>query len=204
MRQFIRQSLLSVALLACLLSLTGGTFYVPGVPVHGHTSSADGGILTAQFTLVAPTAFPAANSVSIIDIPQTYSALILDIALASSDTATRNVVVHLSRDNGSTFDTAGVYGHILTNTTLNAIANVAYIGEGSTQTAAQVTSISVLLTGYQEGGIKHGITAGRYADGLPLSMNAASESVTAVNALRITWDNTGNFDGGTYALYGVR
>ena len=160
--------------------------------------------LAGMTTILASGSLPAANNVDITNIPQTYAALVLRIEAASSDTATRIVYVRTSVDNGLTFTTAGVYGNVIQNGSAAAIANASYVVIGGTQTAAQTTYLTVTLTGYQAGNRPIIKWAGRYADSLPVNGSTQDDNTNGgINALRIIWDGSGNFDGGTYALFGV-
>ena len=158
--------------------------------------------LAGLTTILADTSLPAANNVDITNIPQTFAALVLNIQGASSDTTTRFVEILTSVDNGSTFSSDGHYGNYITNTTAAADTNTAFCAHGLTQTNGQVTSLIVVLHGYQAGPALHTAWAGRYADGTSISGQTLG-TTSGVNALRIIWDGTGNFDAGTYALYGV-
>ena len=144
-------------------------------------------------------------TVNIINIPQTYGELILNIVGASSDTATRQFLVRVSTNNGSSFDTtAGSYpGHKVTGTTWTA-KTLASLIESATVTAAQVFNATVNLRGYQAGPpteCKARVTANAVAyQGFATYVGSKA---AGINALQLLWDASGNFDAGTYVLYGV-
>ncbi len=178
------------------LVLTAGTKYV----YVGMSREMASGLVP----IVSPTSFPAANVVAITDIPQYYSGLILIINGASCDTATRNVNINFSTDNGSNYATTGVYGSYIANGTAGAVSNQGSINIGTnTQTAAQTMSGVYYITGYQAGPFKAVSSSGNYADSVGWSNHLSILNVNGINALRLIWNSTGNFDSGTYSLYGV-
>lgn len=152
--------------------------------------------------IVSSTNLPSANSVTIQDIPQIYSALILSINGARSSTTTRAVQVTASIDNGSSA-TNTVDGNFIQNTTAFADSNSTLLLATSTQTSSQVTSATIVLTGYQAGPFCKVEAAGKYADSTAITGNYQIRTASAINALTIILNDTGNFDAGTYALYGV-
>lgn len=144
-------------------------------------------------------------TVNIINIPQTYGELILNIIGASSDTATRQLLVRVSTNNGSSFDTtAGNYpGHKVTGVTWTA-KTLASLVESVTVTAAQVFNVTINLRGYQAGpptDCKARVTANAVVyQGFATYVGSKT---TGINALQLLWDASGNFDAGTYVLYGI-
>lgn len=158
--------------------------------------------------LVSSTSLPAANSVSITDIPQTYSTLLLVIAGASSDTATRRIQVQVSTNNGSSYDTTaanyvGANEAEGTGVTANNEASV-WDQVNQNASAAQTVSFGLQIIGYQAGAYPIATGNGAISSGSQVvSWITYIGSTDAVNALKIIWNGTGNFDAGTYALYGV-
>lgn len=159
-------------------------------------------------TILASGALPAANFVDITNIPARYSYLILQVAGASCATTTRQLWVRASTNNGSSFDaTSGNYpGQKMTGATLSAItAASATMLESATMTNAQTQSFTLIIHGYQGGPHPRydfrTITNTTEYQGLGTFIGAAG---SPINALRIIWDSTGNFDAGTYVLYGVQ
>jgi hypothetical protein len=144
-------------------------------------------------------------TVAIINIPQTFGELILNIVGASSDTATRQLLVRVSTDNGANWNTtAGSYpGHKITGTTWTA-KTLASLIESVTLTAAQVFNAAIYLRGYQAGpptDIKARVTAN--AVEYQVFATYAGSKVAGINAIQLLWDASGNFDAGSYALYGL-
>lgn len=148
--------------------------------------------------IVAPTSLPAANSVTISNIPQTYAALVLVVNGASSDTATRHILVQPNADT-----TASNYSGHVGQTGTYATTSEATIGGPGDQTAAQTMSGTFVITGYQAGPWTNGQSGGDYAAGAGFSSQVTHRSTSAVTSLQIIWSDTGNFDAGTYSLYGV-
>ncbi len=157
-------------------------------------------------TIVDTTSFPADVSVDITDIPASYSYLALHIAGASSDTATRAVMVQASTDNGGTFDSTaanypGYYAQATPTFTNNGLASL--MG-GGTVAAAAATTVSLKLFAYQGGSFpvaEASITGG--GTNYTSSVHYIG-STSAINALRILWNGSGSFDAGSYALFGVK
>ncbi len=157
-------------------------------------------------TIVATTSLPSDVSVDIAGIPATYSYLILHITGASSDTATRAIMVQASTDNGGTFDSTaanypGYYAQATPTFTNNGLASL--MG-GGTVAAAAATTVSLKLFAYQGGSFpvaEASITGG--GTNYTSSVHYIG-STSAINALRILWNSTGSFDAGTYALFGVK
>lgn len=146
----------------------------------------------------------AGTSVSIGDIPAYYSGLILKIAGASSG-STEQILVQVSVDNGTTFDTtAGNYpGHKVTGTTWTAMS-VASLIESATFTAAQTSAVTLNIDGYQGG--PHARANARVITNTTEYQCWATYigSTGPINALKILGSAGGTFDAGTYVLYGVR
>jgi len=144
-------------------------------------------------------------AVTIANIPQTFGELVLVLTGASSDTATRQLLVRVSTNNGVSWDTtAGSYpGHKITGTTWTA-KTLASLIESVTLTAAQVFNAAIYLRGYQAGpptDVKARVTAN--AVEYQVFATYAGSKVAGINAIQLLWDASGNFDAGTYALYGL-
>ncbi len=173
-----------------------------GTDASWQSPAASGGIET----IVATTSLPAAATVDITGIPATYSYLCLYISGASSDTATRAVVVRVSTDNGSNFDsTAGNYiGFYTQSTPTDSNIGTASLVGGPAVAAAVATTISLNIFAYH-GGVAAYASGSINSGGTGYTNHCAYlGSTSAINALRIGWNNTGSFDAGTYALYGVK
>ena len=173
-----------------------------GTDASWQSPAASGGVET----IVSTTSFPAAATVDITNIPATYAYLDLKITGASCDTATRAVVVRASTNNGSSFDsTAGNYiGWYAQATPTFANVGTASLVGGAAVAAAVAQDFSIQITSYQ-GGMFAKAFAGITGSGTEYtSMVAYLGSTSAINALRIGWNNTGNFDAGSYTLLGVK
>lgn len=155
--------------------------------------------------IVAPTAFPSANAVDVANIPQNYSAILIVISGLSFDTATRSLRMRVSSDNGSTFNTGGFHGTFIANAVNTAAAGVSSPIAPGVQTAAQTTSMIIVMTGYQAGSFTKFNYAGFDADSVSNSGETAFMTNTSkTDAVRFIMNSTGNFDAGTYGFYGVR
>ena len=170
---------------------------------NGLTLSA--GALTASgggVTTIASGSFPAAATLDITGIVETYSYLVLQITGASSNTATRQPLVRVSVDNGSTFDaTAGNY---VKSSGSNA-GTLASLFDGTAEAAAATFTSTTCIYGYQGGpsAMWLSVNDDSVAAGIPAWIGVYLGSALNIDALRVLWNGTGNFDAGTYALYGV-
>jgi len=157
-------------------------------------------------TIVATTSFPAQATVEIEDIPATYAYLHLKITGASCDTATRAIVVRASVDNGANFDSTGTnyIGWYAQATPTFANVGTGSLVGGAAVAAAVAQDFSIQISSYQGGmhAIAHSAIQGSGTE--YTSMVAYLGSTSAINALRIGWNNTGVFDAGSYTLLGVK
>lgn len=149
------------------------------------------------------TVLPGVNSFDIPNIPQDFDALRLTIRSASSDTATRSVQMRWSAD-GSTFFSNGVYGHDINNTTVTASANGGSLINPTTMTAAESFTAVIWIENYTTPNF--GLEV--HAIGLVGAVAWTGRTIDLFRtpplvALRIFWNSTGVFDGGTYELAGV-
>ena len=149
-----------------------------------------------------------ANVLNITSIPQTFSALILQIVGASSalsGAVTMNT--QLSTDNGSTYDTTasnyeGFKIDEAAAVTNNTVADLMFLA--ASVNVANTASCTITLSGYQSGPSTQ--IAGRSATSAPkkYTIQGVYLPTGGVNALRILLSSADFFDAGTYALYGVR
>ena len=143
----------------------------------------------------------------ITSIPATYSYLILQLSGLSSDTATRQPLVQVDTDNGASFDaTAGNYEAFrITSTPSLVAATLASLIEGNARAATVTFTWTIYIYGYHGGPNMWWRAKG--ADSAPASYwghyGTYIGSTSAINAIRVLWNGSGNFDAGTYALYGV-
>jgi hypothetical protein len=140
---------------------------------------------------------PSANNLDIADIPQTYAALVLTVSGASSDTASRLLMIR----QGSA--ATGYAGTFVSDSTAGSITT--NFGQTAAQAAAQTLDFSAVITGYQSGAftnVHYSYLAGSGSSaGGGVAMYRASTD--ALTTLRLIWNDTGSFDAGTYALHGV-
>ena len=141
------------------------------------------------------------TAVTITGIAETYAYLVLQLTGVSSDTATRQPLVRVSVDNGSNYDaTAANYRGVsgIDNTTLASVVETANLA------AAGTWDITIILHGYQTGPYHAYRTFVQNSSGTRYSiLGVYSGSTNNIDALQILWNGTGDFDAGTYALYGI-
>lgn len=165
----------------------------------GANPSWGGGIAT-----IASGSFPAAATLDLTSIPAFYSYLVLQVAGASCSSSTRHPRVQVSTNNGSSFDTTSSnYG--LGNGSVSGWTTDA--GLLSLTDAANSVSWSwtISIFNYQGGPNMNWIAAVRDSGGTDkyAFVGTYLGSTSAINALRVLWSGSGNFDAGTYALYGI-
>ncbi|MBX4215699.1 hypothetical protein KW797_02005 [Candidatus Parcubacteria bacterium] len=167
------------------------------------------GIVPSGATLIASGSLSGAT-VDINSIPQTYAYLVLVIRDASSGTATRGIQVRF--DDASTYAAALDARWLQCDTTTwsrNSSTGVGRVWTEVTQAAAEETNIILKIGPYQAGtGVRYegklsAATGPTHTDFFGALEYAASVSAAGVLSMQIGWDDTGNFDAGTYALYGV-
>jgi hypothetical protein len=162
---------------------------------------AGGGIVT-----IASGSFPAAAVLDITSIPATYAYLVVQVNGVSSNTGSNFLLTQVSVNNGTSFDTtANNYLGQMLNSAAVSNTSLATLGTyASTAGAAELGYATIVLQGYQGGcNLTYG---GRIAHSLTdreRTLGTYVGSTSAINALRFTWSAGGNFDAGTYALYGV-
>ena len=156
--------------------------------------------------IVAATAFPSANLVVVAtSIPQTFASLLLVINGLSMDTASRQYYTQVSTNNGVGYDTtAANYQGVFFNNATAGENSAPTLFLMNTLAAANTSSVVIEITGYQAGSFPLAKTAGINITNGAAAQIAYVGSTSAVDALRIIMNSTGNFDAGTYALYGVR
>ena len=177
-----------------------GTITFDGIRV----SDWAGGIFTIRSGSLSGT------SVSITDIPQTFSKLALFINAASCDTASRSIVIQLSSDNGATFyTTAANYIAQQLEGAVVGDTSVASIIQHTALPAANALSVLSEISPYQAGPFKGYRSMISWANGatplraVTIGANVATPG-SGINALKMAWNGSGSFDTGTYALYGIR
>lgn len=156
---------------------------------------------TPGATSIATGATTSGATVTITNIPTNYAYLKLVISGISCDTATRHLQVQCSTDNGSTYDTtASQYvGNMAAGTTFTSP------GEASVIQTADVAAVNtftgaIIITGHHNAGTNF---KGRISNGTTNYMaDYQYLGGSAVNALKLLWNGSGNFDAGSYTLYG--
>lgn len=158
----------------------------------------------AGATLIASGSFPAAAVLDITNIPATYAYLMLQITGVSCTAAARTYV-QVSTNNGSSFNTtaSNYNGVSVSGATVANPGEATMVYANSLQQAADVNNITLRISGYQ-GGV-YAEYRSRIAETIAINevFGHFSGSTSAINALRVLWNAAGNFDAGTYALYGM-
>ncbi len=179
-----------------------------GVPAAGSSTGSifwDGlqlGISHGGLVDIIPTtSFPSANSVTISNIPQGFRALILYIDQVSSDTASRVPTVRVGNDS----TTANYQGSYMSAGIGELQNDLPSLQRPSQQTAAQVSTSTIVITGYQAGTPTFAQAAG-HSQSLTAQFTTQVHHITltAMDSMTITWNGSGNFDAGSYTLKGIR
>lgn len=165
---------------------------------------ADGMPVRLPLTLIDSGTLSGSTIKEITGIPAIYSSLILHVFQASSDTATRALTLYLSVDGGSNYSSADVYGASIHGTTGVAVANAGPVYTGQAVAAASSHHVVAQISGLQAGQYPQVIASGQAAGAGSLSVTSWYGSTALINALKIGWNDTGDFDAGNYVLYGVR
>jgi hypothetical protein len=123
----------------------------------------------------------------------------------SCDTASRQIEVYC--DCGAGLGLENVVFHQIAGTTVTNVSG-AMMFTAVTQTAAQLTSGFMLITGYQSGGAKRydgwvsAASGGTQTTFWGTVGSTTALTTTALTGLRVKF-NSNNFDAGTITLYGV-
>jgi len=167
-------------------------------------ASSSGTNNTLRKQLIA-TATPSAVATSVVtDIPRDYNYLVLQFSGLSSDTATRELLLRVSTDNGSTYDStaANYVGFSLVGTSVAAHTASSLIASGAVAAAGTFAG-TVVIHNYQ--GSSHPQTKTRINNGTEVQNHVTYiGSTDRINALQLLWNGSGNFDAGTWSLYGIR
>lgn len=178
--------------------------YFPGNSVGVAVSGARYNALPAgtQVTL-ASGSIAAATTTPITDIPTFFSRILVQGRGISNATTTRQLMIQLSTDNGSSYDTtAGNYtGFSVTGTTVATFAIASIIQSAA---IANTASFDLDIEITRVNGMCTFIRGTVLANATRYNINCVYiGSTSAFNALRFLWDNTGNSDAGTYTVIGV-
>ena len=173
--------------------VSDGTDLVFGSPAGGVTTIASGSL-------------PAAATQNITSIPATYAHLVLYLSGVSFDTATRDIRVSVSTDNGSSFDTtaANYVGYSISGVPALANWSIGSLGGASNIAAAATLNMQLTIFNYQGG--MNPLSIMRWVSGATEARNTINYvgSTSAINGLQIFISGSGSFDAGTYALYGIK
>lgn len=160
-------------------------------------------------TTLASGALPAAATLSLTSIPPAFSSVHLKLVGVSSNTATRHPRVQVSTNNGVSYDTAAA-NYVGTQIdavgpTITAVSSEATLaGLLADAAAANTWDFDIVIWGYQGGPHMQWFARAKPSGGNELTISGTYlGSTSAINALQVLWNGSGNFDAGTYALYGI-
>jgi hypothetical protein len=155
-------------------------------------------------TLAANALFPAANSVTINNIPTWARKLVLNIDALSADTASRFPRIQLSDNNGASWLTTGY--------SVAAADAIGLTFEGSNDSivsalkpvaAARSWNMRVVIEGLGPGGVPCS-NFSALTDDFSVAINQGigfhRGTGNRINAIRILLNDTGNFDFGSYSV----
>lgn len=171
------------------LGIGGATYGTTGQALlsGGSGAAPTWGSPVSEVELIDSGSLGSSATKAITDIPETYQTLILEI-IGASCSANRGLVVNASVDNG------------VTPGSVNLVDNSTFASSTDTIHA------SIFIDGYQTLPLM-----GRYSSNLAGSAGAiGNEKHGLVNhtgnidGIILSWNGAGNFDAGTYNLYGVR
>ena len=136
-------------------------------------------------------------------IPATYARLFLRIAGMSFDSASRNPLLQVSTDDSTYDTTAGNYAHqFLSGATTGAVASASLISPVTHALAADTSNHTLDIADYQ-GGYARSFGMVSIGGAHLVALAAYFGSTSPITALRLV-ASAGNFDGGAWALIGVR
>lgn len=166
--------------------------------LNGNTSATP-----VQISTASPTGVATSDASS---IPQTYHSIVMVWSGISSNTATRKHTLSIDIGAGYVDANVSIFGFNNTSGTVTGtpliVGNPVY-SAANAATAAQTTRGFFLITNYAQ------ITAKTYALFMVDGTGAASmqlgiiPTATSIVGIRHLWDSTGNFDAGTWTLYGI-
>lgn len=157
----------------------------------------------AGVTNIASGNTTSGTTVTITNIPLTYAYLKLSFSGISCDTATRHLQIQCSTDNGATWDTtAGSYvGFMAAGSTITSPGEASVIQTADVAAANAFSGFLIIA-----GSDNYGCTfSGRISNGATNyhANYAYIGGSSGVNAIRLLWNGSGNFDAGSYSLVGI-
>jgi hypothetical protein len=192
------------------ISYSNSTSGLAATDVQAAVDEIDGRVddLEATTVVIASGSMPAAATLELTNIPDDFSYLMLSLNSLSSNTASRTIRVHGSVNNGSSYDTTN-YNilQLVAGSSPSAPSVESFIDPAVAALATDTIFATLMIYAYQVDQARHCIadtfTSGG-SGGARRFLSQLHTAVGALNALRVSWDNTGNFDAGTYQLIGVR
>lgn len=166
------------------------------------TITGDATLPASNTVLVESGSFPAANNLDIA-IPSGYSDILMSWTGMSSNTATRIFRIQVSVDGGSSYITTGYVAVNMNSTAGTVVAgpSPAVMANITAMTAAQTSTGSAVIYGYETScnkmytGVNESTAPERHTTIGHLA------NTSAITHVRFTWNSTGNFDAGTYAVW---
>ena len=148
----------------------------------------------------------AGSTKAITDIPASYNSLILQLRGASCS-AIRDLVARASINNGSSYAATGYSGFrwLDGSAAMEALTGTSF-GIGTTIFGGSSDSLDVTLElrNYAGGPDCHFTMTAFNSGGLRYrSQGAFRNGADNIDALQLSWSGSGNFDAGTFALYGA-
>lgn len=182
---------------------TGGT----SIPINLLTES---GIIfntdddTDVFDVLSSGSLPAANQLTITDIPAWVKTVQIDVAgLSHNAGASRTVLVEVSTDNGANYQTTGYIHMARTNAPADFSGTDTLVLVAPPLAAADTWSGTITIEGIENGMYPIGRIAGSTGAGvIETGQGSYRGSNARINALRVRLNSTGSFDAGTYGARG--
>ncbi len=164
----------------------------------GPGTAASGGAVTVfSGSVGSGTTLPVTN------IPAGYGEIVITGTGISNNTATRTTLVQVSVDNGSNYNTtAGDYDGQFVVGTAVADATLASVVQMTAIAAAVTQTFTITLKNYDGlgGSMSYEAVAVNSAGERSFTKGIFTGSVSAISAVRLALNGTGNFDAGTVTV----